>query len=84
MEERRKPAVEQKKYEVISLDLWDTVIRRKCHPDAIKGKTADYLMMNYYGYIAGQFRSVNALTQVRVRCEREIGKEAQEKRAPSR
>ncbi len=79
LEERRKPAVEQKKYEVISLDLWDTVIRRKCHPDAIKGKTADYLMMNYYGYIAGQFRSVNALTQVRVRCEREIGKEAQEK-----
>lgn len=71
--------MEQKKYEVISLDLWDTVIRRKCHPDAIKGKTADYLMMNYYGYIAVQFRSVNALTQVRVRCEREIGKEAQEK-----
>ena len=31
--------MEQDAYEVITLDLWDTVIRRKCHPDEIKDKT---------------------------------------------
>lgn len=71
--------MEQKKYEVISLDLWDTVIRRKCHPDEIKEKTADYLMTNYYEHIAEQFRSINVLTQERVRCERKIGVETREK-----
>lgn len=71
--------MEQKKYGVISLDLWDTVIRRKCHPDEIKEKTADYLMTNYYEHIAGQFCSIHVLTQERVRCEREIGAETREK-----
>lgn len=71
--------MEQKSYKVISLDLWDTVIRRKCHPDEIKRKTADYLMTNYYECIAEQFRSINVLTQERVQCEREIGERAREK-----
>lgn len=70
--------MEQKRFDVISLDLWDTVIRRKCHPDEIKEKTADYLMTNYYGHIPGQFRSINVLTRERVRCEREIGEETRE------
>ena len=69
----------QEQYEVISLDLWDTVIRRKCHPDEIKEKTADYLMMNYYEFIIDKFRSINSLTQKRVQCEWEIGKETREK-----
>lgn len=63
------------KYDVISLDLWDTVIRRKCHPDAIKEQTSDYLVTNYYEYIAQEFRSVDELTQKRIRCERIIGEE---------
>ena len=67
--------MEQRKYKVISLDLWDTVIRRNCHPDDIKRKTADYLMTNYYEYIMEKFRSVNFLAKIRVQHEREIGEE---------
>lgn len=70
--------MEQKRYKVVSLDLWDTVIRRKCHPDEIKRKTADYLITNYYAYIAEQFRSINVLTQARVQVEKEIGERARE------
>ena len=62
--------MEQRKYKVISLDLWDTVIRRNCHPDDIKRKTADYLMTNYYEYIMEKFRSVNFLAKIRVQHER--------------
>ena len=71
--------MEQDAYEVITLDLWDTVIRRKCHPDEIKDKTSDYLLMNYYEYILREFRNVNALTQCRVQCEKEIGEKTRKK-----
>ncbi|MCX4321659.1 MAG: hypothetical protein OSJ59_01705 [Lachnospiraceae bacterium] len=71
--------MEQRRYRVISLDLWDTVIRRKCHPDEIKEKTTDYLLTNYYEYIVEKFRAVSVLTQKRVDCEREIGEESREK-----
>ena len=65
-------------YEIITLDLWDTVIRRKCHPDEIKDKTSDFLLMNYYDYIAQEFRDINALTQCRMQCEKEIGEKTKE------
>jgi len=71
--------MEERGYAVLSLDLWDTVIRRKCHPDTIKEKTADYLMTNYYEYIVEKFRSVSDLTKNRICCEREIGEETREK-----
>ena len=45
---RNRMKVEQDVYDIITLDLWDTVIRRKCHPDEIKDKTSDYLLINYY------------------------------------
>lgn len=67
--------MEQAKYELLSLDLWDTVIRRKCHPDEIKDKTSDFLMTNYYEYINENLRAVELLTKERIRCEREIGTE---------
>ena len=33
-------------YELISLDIWDTILRRDCHPDAIKVETAAALLEN--------------------------------------
>lgn len=62
-------------YELVSLDLWDTIIRRKCHPDAIKEATSDYLLLNYYELVSRENRSVKRLTELRVECERLIGEE---------
>lgn len=64
---------------VLTLDLWDTVIRRKCHPDEIKEKTADYLLTNYYDLIHAHYRSVSALTDRRIFCEHQIGEKSKEK-----
>lgn len=65
--------MEEKVYELLSVDLWDTVIRRKCHPDAIKTATSEYLFTNYFEYIVDDFRDINSLTESRVSCERQIG-----------
>lgn len=32
---------------IISFDIWDTIIRRKCHPEEIKLSTAKYLVLKY-------------------------------------
>ncbi len=75
---RNRMKVEQDVYDIITLDLWDTVIRRKCHPDEIKDKTSDYLLINYYEHVAQKFRDINILTQYRVDCEKEIGEKTKE------
>lgn len=62
-------------YELLSLDLWDTVIRRKCHPDAIKQATSEYFLLNSFEYILNDFRSVQKLTEKRIESERILGEE---------
>ena len=64
---------------ILTLDLWDTVIRRKCHPDEIKEKTSDYLLTNYYDLIDDHYRSVSALTDKRIFYECQIGEESKKK-----
>lgn len=60
-------------YEILSLDLWDTVIRRKCHPDAIKQKTSEYFLLDYFEYVLPEFRTIQKLTEKRISCERTLG-----------
>jgi predicted HAD superfamily hydrolase len=62
-----------KKYRFISLDLWDTVIRRKCHPDEIKIHTARYLFIKYNNFLKWQDETVYSLVKSRIECEKNIG-----------
>ena len=32
---------------IISFDIWDTIIKRKCHPEEIKLHTAKYIVLKY-------------------------------------
>ena len=32
---------------IISFDIWDTILKRKCHPEEIKLYTANYLMLKH-------------------------------------
>lgn len=63
-----------KKCNVLTLDIWDTILRRKCHPDEIKIITSRYLYLNYFSYIKEEYRNVKKLTETRVECEIELGK----------
>jgi predicted HAD superfamily hydrolase len=46
---------------LLSLDIWDTVLRRKCHPDEIKYSSARYLYLNYLYQLKPAFRNLQAL-----------------------
>nr|WP_152659078.1 hypothetical protein [Pantoea sp. 3.5.1] len=61
------------KFKLKTVDVWDTLLRRKCHPDTIKYATAKYL---YFKFI--KFHGINNIKIIfdkRVEIEREIGRE---------
>lgn len=70
--------MEVKCYKLLSLDIWDTILRRKCHPDAIKVYTSREFYLNARDYIKQDKRNLRELTRLRVDAEREIGTECKE------
>lgn len=58
-----------KQYKVLSLDIWDTVIRRKCHPDEIKLATARYLYLTEYQNLKPDCRDIQKLLLSRIGAE---------------
>ena len=63
---------------LLSLDIWDTILRRKCHPDAIKVYTSREFYLNAKDYIKQDKRNLRELTRLRVDVERERGTECRE------
>lgn len=61
-----------KHYKIISLDIWDTVLRRRCHPDEIKLSTARFLYLAYYGKLREDYRDIHRLLLARISSERQI------------
>lgn len=61
-----------KHYKVISLDIWDTILRRKCHPDEIKLSTARYALLTCYGRLKPDYQNVQKLLLARIESERRI------------
>lgn len=67
----------KKEYKVVSLDLWDTIIRRNCHPDEIKAMTAQFLAIKYADLLLPDSKNALKLMEMRVECERDLGREKQ-------
>lgn len=60
-----------------SVDIWDTIIRRTCHPDEAKINTARHLFLKYNANLNPWFRNPHGLFKERVNCELEIGQNLQ-------
>lgn len=58
---------------LVTFDIWDTLLRRRCHPDEVKLFTCRAALLRAGGTHGMTAREVLAL---RVECEREIGREA--------
>jgi len=58
---------------LISFDLWDTLIRRRCHPDAVKLSSARHLLTEYYTQLLPAFRKLTALLHARLQAEEREG-----------
>ena len=66
------------KYKILSLDVWDTIIRRRCAPDEIKVMTANYLIVTSYGALKPEYQDEDKLLKLRLDIESGIGREHEE------
>ena len=43
---------------LISFDIWDTIIKRKCHPEETKLYTAKYIYLKYFDLLKDEFKDI--------------------------
>lgn len=57
--------------QLLSFDVWDTILRRNCYPDEIKLQSARYVYLTCYWDIRPAYRSIPALFRRRIQVENE-------------
>jgi FMN phosphatase YigB (HAD superfamily) len=63
-------------YQLRTIDVWDTLLRRTCHPDFIKLATARYLVLTERARLNVHYREHWAVFKERCRIEGELALEA--------
>ena len=63
---------------IISFDIWDTIIKRKCHPEEVKLYTAKYLLLKYGEYLKDEYKDIYKILLKRDEIEANICKENKE------
>lgn len=63
---------------IISFDIWDTIIKRKCHPEEVKLYTAKYLLLKYEEYLKDEYKDIYKILLKRDEIEANICKENKE------
>lgn len=61
------------KFKLKTVDVWDTILRRNCHPDFIKRSTAYYFFLKYFHL--HNINSIDILFARRLETEHAIGQE---------
>ena len=61
---------------LLTVDVWDTLLRRKCHPDAVKLETARTLIIRHGEQLYPMYRDSWALLDLRFRIEGELARAA--------
>ncbi|MCC2656687.1 MAG: Haloacid dehalogenase domain protein hydrolase [Panacagrimonas sp.] len=59
-----------------TVDVWDTLLRRRCHPDAVKRHLAGWLLNTCWPDIVPALRTPHALFALRLDAERELARAA--------
>jgi glycosyltransferase involved in cell wall biosynthesis/FMN phosphatase YigB (HAD superfamily) len=62
----------------ISFDIWDTLLRRDCHPDEIKLQSARFLALNAKAFLRKQAATPVDLLQLRLESEATVAREDHE------
>ena len=60
---------------IISFDIWDTIIKRKCHPEEIKLHTANYIVLKYEKELKEKYKDIYEILKLRDEIEAQICKE---------
>lgn len=59
---------------LLTVDIWDTILRRRCHPDEIKLFTARHLLLRTYDRLRPEMQRPWALFTLRQAVEHDIGR----------
>lgn len=60
-------------FQLKTVDVWDTLLRRDCHPECIKLATALHVLFAHYALIREAYRSHWDLYRIRIEIERCLG-----------
>lgn len=52
-------------HKIISFDIWDTIIKRKCHPEEIKLHTANYIILKYEKELKEKYKNIYEILKKR-------------------
>lgn len=63
---------------IISFDIWDTIIKRKCHPEEIKLATARYIVLKYENELKDKYKNIYEILNRRDEIEAEECKKNKE------
>lgn len=63
-------------YKIRTIDVWDTLLRRDCHPECIKLATAHHLLFGWRDQIKPDFRDGWVLYKSRLDAERMLAVQA--------
>lgn len=63
---------------IISFDIWDTILKRKCHPEEMKLHTANYLMLKHENDLKEEYKDIYKILNLRDEIEADICKENKE------
>ncbi len=61
---------------LFTIDVWDTILRRNCHPDEVKLFTARALLLVHGGKLRPEVRDATLLLHARQLAEHELGRES--------
>lgn len=64
---------------IISFDIWDTILKRKCHPEEIKLATARYIMLKYEKNLKDEYKNIYKILKKRDEIEAQECKKNKEK-----
>lgn len=63
---------------IISFDIWDTIIKRKCHPEEVKLATARYIVLKYENKLKEKYKNIYEILKTRDEIEAEECKKNKE------
>jgi predicted HAD superfamily hydrolase len=66
-------------YKLRTVDVWDTLLRRDCHPECIKLATALHLFLGWSDQLKLEFRDYWSLYRARIDAERCVAEESRSK-----
>lgn len=63
-------------YKLRTLDVWDTLLRRKCHPECIKVSVAHHVFLRHTGRLAPQYADHWSVYRARLEVEQALAEES--------